>query len=126
MERLHQIGERSGGTGLLDEVTGLVEWPVILIGSIDAAFMELPPEVLTTSMREHQKYFALENPDGTLAAKFALAANRETADGGKAVVAGNERVLRARGVRHASELEHGPGRRAPRGGRGWLRSRADR
>ena len=82
--------------GLLDEVTGLVEWPVILIGSIDAAFMELPPEVLTTSMREHQKYFALENPDGTLAAKFALAANRETADGGKAVVAGNERVLRAR------------------------------
>jgi glycyl-tRNA synthetase beta chain len=82
--------------GLLAEVTGLVEWPVILIGSIDGEFMELPPEVLTTSMREHQKYFALENPDGTLAARFALAANRETADGGKAVIAGNERVLRAR------------------------------
>ena len=82
--------------GLLDEVTGLVEWPVILVGSIDAEFMELPPEVLTTSMREHQKYFALETPEGRLAPRFALAANRETADGGKAVVAGNERVLRAR------------------------------
>lgn len=82
--------------GLLAEVTGLVEWPVILIGSIDDAFMELPPEVLTTSMREHQKYFALENPNRTLAASFVLAANRETADGGQAVIAGNERVLRAR------------------------------
>ncbi len=82
--------------GLLQEVTGLVEWPVVLIGQIDAEFMEVPPEVLTTSMREHQKYFALENLDGTLAAHFALAANRETADGGKAVIAGNERVLRAR------------------------------
>jgi glycyl-tRNA synthetase beta chain len=82
--------------GLLDEVTGLVEWPVILVGSIDAQFMDLPPEVLTTSMREHQKYFALETPEGKLAPRFALAANRETADGGKAVIAGNERVLRAR------------------------------
>ena len=82
--------------GLLDEVTGLVEWPVILAGSIDAEFMDLPPEVLTTSMREHQKYFALETPEGALAPRFALAANRETADGGKAVIAGNERVLRAR------------------------------
>ena len=82
--------------GLLQEVTGLVEWPVILIGRIDDEFMEVPPEVLTTSMREHQKYFALENPNGTLAPYFAVAANRETADGGKAVVAGNERVLRAR------------------------------
>ena len=82
--------------GLLDEVTGLVEWPVLLLGAIDAAFMDLPPEVLTTSMREHQKYFALETADGSLAPRFAVAANRETADGGKAVVAGNERVLRAR------------------------------
>ncbi len=82
--------------GLLDEVTGLVEWPVVLVGQIDAAFMDLPPEVLTTSMREHQKYFALETTDGKLALRFAVVANRETADGGKAIVAGNERVLRAR------------------------------
>jgi glycyl-tRNA synthetase beta chain len=82
--------------GLLDEVTGLVEWPVLLLGTIGEEFMELPPEVLTTSMREHQKYFALEHPDGTLAARFAVTANRETSDGGKAVIAGNERVLRAR------------------------------
>ncbi|MGY9056209.1 MAG: glycine--tRNA ligase subunit beta, partial [Alphaproteobacteria bacterium] len=61
--------------GLLDEVTGLVEWPVLLLGTIGEEFMELPPEVLTTSMREHQKYFALEHPDGTLAARFAVAAN---------------------------------------------------
>jgi len=82
--------------GLLNEVTGLVEWPVLLVGTIDTAFMELPPEVLTTSMREHQKYFALETADAKLAPRFALVANRETADGGKAVIAGNERVLRAR------------------------------
>ncbi|MCA8930112.1 MAG: glycine--tRNA ligase subunit beta [Alphaproteobacteria bacterium] len=82
--------------GLLNEVTGLVEWPVVLVGRIDREFMDLPPEVLTTSMREHQKYFALETTDGRLAPRFAVVANRETADGGKAVVAGNERVLRAR------------------------------
>ena len=81
---------------LLQEVTGLVEWPVVLIGRIDEQFMELPPEVLTTSMREHQKYFTLENPDGTVAPYFAVVANRDTPDGGKAVIAGNERVLRAR------------------------------
>lgn len=82
--------------GLLDEVTGLVEWPVVLIGSIDAQFMELPPEVLTTSMRTHQKYFALETPDGTFAPRFAFVANMLADDGGVAITAGNERVLRAR------------------------------
>ncbi|MDR3517969.1 MAG: glycine--tRNA ligase subunit beta [Azospirillaceae bacterium] len=82
--------------GLLDEVTGLVEWPVVLIGSIDAAFMTVPAEVLTTSMRTHQKYFALARPDGTLAPRFIVVANTETADHGAAVAAGNERVLRAR------------------------------
>ena len=81
---------------LLDEVTGLVEWPVVLTGDIDPQFMELPAEVLTTSMRSHQKYFALENPDGTLALKFAFVANMAAADGGAAIVAGNQRVLRAR------------------------------
>jgi glycyl-tRNA synthetase beta chain len=82
--------------GLLDEVTGLVEWPVVLVGRIDDAFMALPPEVLTTAMRAHQKYFALVNPDGRLAPRFIVVANMETPDGGRTVVAGNERVLRAR------------------------------
>ncbi len=82
--------------GLLDEVTGLVEWPVVLIGTIDEAFMELPDEVLTTSMRSHQKYFACVDADGALANKFVVVANTETDDGGAQVVAGNERVLRAR------------------------------
>jgi glycyl-tRNA synthetase beta chain len=78
------------------EVSGLVEWPVCLMGSIDAAFMTLPDEVLTTSMRAHQKYFAVEAEDGSLAPHFIVVANIEAADGGKAIVAGNERVLRAR------------------------------
>ena len=82
--------------GLLAEVTGLVEWPVVYIGRIDDEFMDVPREVLTTSMREHQKYFALETGDGSFAPNFAVVANRETADGGVAVIAGNERVLRAR------------------------------
>jgi glycyl-tRNA synthetase beta chain len=81
---------------LLDEVTGLVEWPVVYLGSIDDAYMEVPPEVLITAMRTHQKYFALLDRDMRLAPRFALVANMETADGGAAVVAGNERVLRAR------------------------------
>lgn len=81
---------------LLAEVTGLVEWPVVLIGTIEDQFMELPDEVLTTSMRSHQKYFSCINADGTLANKFIVVANTETADGGAQVVAGNERVLRAR------------------------------
>tara|TARA_R110002124_G_scaffold61962_4_gene169490 strand:+ start:4232 stop:6283 length:2052 start_codon:yes stop_codon:yes gene_type:complete len=81
---------------LLDEVAGLVEWPVVLMGGIDAEFMDVPPEVLITSMRRHQKYFACLDAKGNLAAKFVLVANRETADGGRQVIAGNERVLRAR------------------------------
>ncbi len=82
--------------GLLDEVTGLVEWPVVLMGTIEEQFMDLPAEVLTTSMRAHQKYFACLNADGTLASKFIVVANTETKDAGKQVIAGNERVLRAR------------------------------
>ena len=82
--------------GLLDEVAGLVEWPVVLMGKIDAAFMDLPAEVLTTSMRHHQKYFALLDEDGDLAPRFIFVANTETRDKGRAIVAGNERVLRAR------------------------------
>lgn len=82
--------------GLLEEVTGLVEWPVAVCGTIDADFMELPPEVLVTSMRAHQKYLALEDETGKLAARFITIANLEAKDGGEAIVAGNERVLRAR------------------------------
>ena len=82
--------------GLLDENAGLVEWPVVLMGRIDAAFMDLPAEVLTTSMRHHQKYFALLDEDGNLAPRFIFVANTETRDKGRAIVAGNERVLRAR------------------------------
>jgi glycyl-tRNA synthetase beta chain len=81
---------------LFAEVSGLIEWPVALIGRIDDEFMDVPAEVLTESMRAHQKYFALETKDGALAPYFITIANMMTEDGGKAVVAGNERVLRAR------------------------------
>jgi glycyl-tRNA synthetase beta chain len=82
--------------GLLEEVTGLVEWPVVLLGAIDDEFMDVPDEVLITSMRSHQKYFSLLNEDGSLAPRFGVVANVEASDGGKAIIAGNERVLRAR------------------------------
>ena len=82
--------------GLLDEITGLVEWPVPLIGRIDAEFMAVPDEVLITSTRSHQKYLSLLNPDGSLAPRFVVVANLEADDGGVEIVAGNERVLRAR------------------------------
>ncbi|HLY46003.1 MAG TPA: glycine--tRNA ligase subunit beta [Stellaceae bacterium] len=81
---------------LLDEVTGLVEYPVVLIGRIDDASMELPPEVLATAMRTHQKYFSCLREDGGAAPRFLFVANNLTPDDGRTVVAGNERVLRAR------------------------------
>jgi glycyl-tRNA synthetase beta chain len=82
--------------GLLEEVTGLVEFPVVLMGAIDADFMTLPPEVLATAMRAHQKYFSCLQPDGPPVPRFLFVANNIAADGGKTIVAGNERVLRAR------------------------------
>jgi glycyl-tRNA synthetase beta chain len=82
--------------GLLQEVGGLVEWPVPLLGRIDDTFMDLPPELMRTTMRVNQRYFALRKPDGSAAPFFALAANIEATDGGTAIIAGNERVLRAR------------------------------
>ena len=82
--------------GLLAEVTGLVEWPVLLAGTIDPGFMDVPDEVLITSMRAHQKYFPLLKADGRLANRFLVAANIEASNQGAAIVAGNERVLRAR------------------------------
>jgi glycyl-tRNA synthetase beta chain len=81
---------------LLEEVTGLAEYPVVLGGGIDPEFMTLPPEVLTTAMRTHQKYFSCLQPDGAPAARFLFVANNVALDGGKTIAAGNERVLRAR------------------------------
>ncbi|MDX1975959.1 MAG: glycine--tRNA ligase subunit beta [Rickettsiales bacterium] len=82
--------------GLLEEVTGLVEYPNLLVGTIDKNYMDLPKEVLISEMRAHQKYFALLNKDGSLADKFLITANTSTNDQGKFIIAGNERVLRAR------------------------------
>jgi glycyl-tRNA synthetase beta chain len=83
--------------GLANEVMGLAEWPVVLVGQIDPDFMEVPPEILQTSMRTHQKYFSLRDPArGKLANRFVVVANMAADDGGYEIVAGNERVLRAR------------------------------
>ncbi len=82
--------------GLLTEVAGLVEWPVVLLGAIDDAFLGLPPEVLQTSMREHQKFFSLRNPATGRIEAFATVANRDTADHGATILAGNQKVLAAR------------------------------
>ena len=85
--------------GLLREVTGLVEFPAVLAGRIDADYMHLPPEVLISEMKEHQRYFALLHADGSLADRFLITTNMDPArmeDGGAAIIAGNERVLRAR------------------------------
>ena len=83
-------------SGLLEEVAGLVEWPVSYRGSIDPSFMRLPPEVLITSMRVHQRYFTLETPEGELAPYFIIVANTMTRNKGQDIVIGNERVLKAR------------------------------
>jgi glycyl-tRNA synthetase beta chain len=81
---------------LLEEVTGLVEWPVVLTGQFDDSFMQVPPEVLTTVMRSHQKYFALVDDAGKLTNRFLFVSNLHADDGGKRIIHGNERVLRAR------------------------------
>ncbi|MFQ5438664.1 MAG: glycine--tRNA ligase subunit beta [Paracoccaceae bacterium] len=82
--------------GLLLEVAGLVEWPVVLMGDIAPDFLDLPPEVLQTSMREHQKFFSVRNPKTGRIEKFVTVANRETADQGASILAGNRKVLFAR------------------------------
>jgi glycyl-tRNA synthetase beta chain len=82
--------------GLLAEVAGLVEWPVVLMGDIAEDFFALPPEVLQSSMREHQKFFSVRNPKTERIEKFITVANRETADGGATILAGNQKVLFAR------------------------------
>jgi glycyl-tRNA synthetase beta chain len=83
--------------GLLAEVAGLVEWPVTLMGSFDQAFLSIPDEVIRATIRNNQKCFVLRDPQtAKLVNKFILVANEEAGDGGKAIVAGNERVIRAR------------------------------
>jgi glycyl-tRNA synthetase beta chain len=82
---------------LLDEVAGLVEWPVVLMGSFDEEFLSIPGEVIRATIRNNQKCFVLRDPrTEKLANKFILTSNIEASDGGKAIVAGNERVIRAR------------------------------
>lgn len=83
--------------GLLEEVAGLVEWPVVLMGAFDKAFLEIPPEVIRTTIRANQKCFVLNDArTGKLADKFILTSNLVAKDGGKTIVGGNERVVRAR------------------------------
>ena len=83
--------------GLLAEVAGLVEWPVTLMGSFEQAFLSIPEEVIRATIRNNQKCFVLRDPQtAKLVNKFILVANEEATDGGKAIVAGNERVIRAR------------------------------
>jgi glycyl-tRNA synthetase beta chain len=83
--------------GLLDEVAGLVEWPVVLMGSFDEDFLSIPGEVVRATIRNNQKCFVVRDPKtGKLANKFVAVANIEASDGGKTIVAGNERVIRAR------------------------------
>ena len=81
---------------LLDEVTGLVEWPVILMGKIDKKFLSLPDEVLQVSMREHQKFFSLRKKNTNAIESFIMVANILSKDNGRSIVRGNERVLNAR------------------------------
>ncbi|MEP4978734.1 glycine--tRNA ligase subunit beta, partial [Ascidiaceihabitans sp.] len=82
--------------GLLAEVAGLVEWPVVLMGTIDDDFLGLPPEVLKVSMKEHQKFFSVKNSKTGRIERFITVANRETADNGATILAGNQKVLSAR------------------------------
>src|SRR6185503_18915449 len=83
--------------GLLAETAGLVEWPVVLMGSFDAGFLHIPEEVIRATIRNNQKCFVLRDAaHAKLVNKFILVSNMEATDGGKAIVAGNERVIRAR------------------------------
>jgi glycyl-tRNA synthetase beta chain len=83
--------------GLLDEVSGLADWPTPVMGDMDPAFLDLPPEVIRTSMRVHQRFFAVRDPaTGFLVPHFITVANIEATDGGKLIASGNARVLSAR------------------------------
>jgi glycyl-tRNA synthetase beta chain len=83
--------------GLLEEICGLVEWPVVLMGAFEQSFLDVPDEVIRATIRANQKCFVLRNPKtGRLANRFILVSNLAASDGGKAIIAGNERVIRAR------------------------------
>ena len=82
--------------GLVEEVAGLVEWPVVLMGEFEPAFLDLPPEVIRATIRANQKCFVLKDAAGNLANRFVLVANLVASDGGEAIAAGNARVVRAR------------------------------
>jgi glycyl-tRNA synthetase beta chain len=104
--------------GLLAEVAGLVEWPVVLMGTIADDFLSLPPEVLTASMKEHQKFFSVREKSGQIV-RFVTVANRETADRGKTILAGNQKVLFAR-LSDAKFFWENDLRVAKAGGQAWL------
>ena len=82
--------------GLLEEVAGLVEWPVVLMGEFEQDYLDIPPEVVRATIRANQKCFVLRGPDGGLANRFILVSNLIARDGGAAIAAGNARVVRAR------------------------------
>ena len=83
--------------GLLEEICGLVEWPVVLMGAFEESFLDVPDEVIRATIRANQKCFVLRNPKtGRLTNRFILVSNLAATDGGKAIIAGNERVIRAR------------------------------
>jgi len=106
--------------GLLAEVAGLVEWPVVLMGTIADDFLTLPPEVLTASMKEHQKFFSVRDKSGQVV-RFVTVANRETADQGATILAGNQKVLFAR-LSDAKFFWENDLRVAKAGGADWLES----
>nr|WP_323776493.1 glycine--tRNA ligase subunit beta [Amylibacter sp.] len=105
--------------GLLAEVVGLVEWPVVLMGDIAEDFLGLPPEVLQTSMKEHQKFFSVRNPKTDRIEKFITVANRETVDNGVTILAGNQKVLFAR-LSDAKFFWENDLRIAKAGGAAWV------
>lgn len=102
LEGAKAVAEKAGlelveDDALLVEAAGLVEWPVVLMGAFDKDFLDVPPEVIQTAIRKHQKCFSVRDPkSGKLASNFILVSNLKAEDGGKAIVAGNERVVRAR------------------------------
>jgi glycyl-tRNA synthetase beta chain len=82
--------------GLLEEVAGLVEWPVVMMGAFDESFLELPKQVIRSTIKANQKCFVLSSASRNLSNRFILVANIAASDGGSAIIAGNERVVRAR------------------------------
>ena len=107
--------------GLLAEVSGLVEWPVPLMGEIGAEFLDLPPEVLQTSMKEHQKFFSVRNVATGQIERFITVANRTTADHGATILKGNQKVLAAR-LSDAKFFWENDLREAKAGMASWLHS----